>query len=220
MNSPRDLRRRIKSVSGTAQITKAMQMVAASKMRKAQLAATTSAPFARLLYRIQRSATARTRDFSHPLLDGASGPQARDHPGRRRQGALRGAEHERVPGRVAVRSGLDGLHHRRTQGRAVRRADPPAAGRRVPLRRLADLRRGPGDRRVRPRPVPEGGGGRGADRRDAVHQHADAGAGDDRVPADRQIRACKVPVGVGGGGLGGSSRHRVRAERPKRCWGI
>ena len=68
MNSPRDLRRRIKSVSGTAQITKAMQMVAASKMRKAQLAATTSAPFARLLYRIQRSATARTRDFSHPLL--------------------------------------------------------------------------------------------------------------------------------------------------------
>ena len=39
MNSPRDLRRRIKSVSGTAQITKAMQMVAASKMRKAQQAA-------------------------------------------------------------------------------------------------------------------------------------------------------------------------------------
>ncbi len=53
MSSPRDLRRRIKSVSGTAQITKAMQMVAASKMRKAQLAATASTPFARLLYRIQ-----------------------------------------------------------------------------------------------------------------------------------------------------------------------
>ena len=41
MNSPRDLRRRIKSISGTAQITKAMQMVAASKMRKAQQAALT-----------------------------------------------------------------------------------------------------------------------------------------------------------------------------------
>jgi F-type H+-transporting ATPase subunit gamma len=68
MSSPRDLRRRIKSVSGTAQITKAMQMVAASKMRKAQQAATDSAPFARLLYRIQRSATSRTRDFGHPLL--------------------------------------------------------------------------------------------------------------------------------------------------------
>ncbi len=68
MNSPRDLRRRIKSVSGTAQITKAMQMVAASKMRKAQLAATQSAPFARLLYRIQLSATSRMREFSDPLL--------------------------------------------------------------------------------------------------------------------------------------------------------
>jgi F-type H+-transporting ATPase subunit gamma len=69
MNSPRDLRRRIKSVRGTAQITKAMQMVAASKMRKAQQAALAAAPFARLLYRIQRSATARTHEFAHPLLE-------------------------------------------------------------------------------------------------------------------------------------------------------
>jgi len=70
MNSPRDLRRRIKSISGTAQITKAMQMVAASKMRKAQQAALDSRPFARLLYRIQRSATAHAHGFNHPLLDG------------------------------------------------------------------------------------------------------------------------------------------------------
>ena len=69
MNSPRDLRRRIKSVSGTAQITKAMQMVAASKMRKAQQAAVSAAPFAQLLYRIQRSATARLTEFTHPLLE-------------------------------------------------------------------------------------------------------------------------------------------------------
>ena len=69
MNSPRDLRRRIKSISGTAQITKAMQMVAASKMRKAQQAAIASAPFARLLYRIQRAATTRVTDFQHPLLE-------------------------------------------------------------------------------------------------------------------------------------------------------
>ncbi len=69
MNSPRDLRRRIKSVSGTAQITKAMQMVAASKMRKAQEAAIAATPFARLLYRIQRSATARQKTLAHPLLD-------------------------------------------------------------------------------------------------------------------------------------------------------
>jgi F-type H+-transporting ATPase subunit gamma len=69
MTSPRELRRRIKSISGTAQITKAMQMVAASKMRKAQEAAIAAAPFAQRLYRIQRSATTRTVDFHHPLLE-------------------------------------------------------------------------------------------------------------------------------------------------------
>jgi F-type H+-transporting ATPase subunit gamma len=69
MHSPRDLRRRIKSISSTAQITKAMQMVAASKMRKAQEAALVGRPFVRLLYRIQREATTRMRDFSHPLLE-------------------------------------------------------------------------------------------------------------------------------------------------------
>ena len=69
MHSARDLRRRIKSIGGTAQITKAMQMVAASKMRKAQHAATATRPFARLLYRIQRDATANAGDFMHPLLE-------------------------------------------------------------------------------------------------------------------------------------------------------
>ena len=69
MNSPRDLRRRIKSISGTAQITKAMQMVAASKMRKAQQAATDARAFAQLLYRIQRSAITLAPGFSHPLLE-------------------------------------------------------------------------------------------------------------------------------------------------------
>jgi F-type H+-transporting ATPase subunit gamma len=69
MNSPRDLRRRIKSISGTAQITKAMQMVAASKMRKAQQAASDARTFARMLYRMQRRATSRALAFSHPLLE-------------------------------------------------------------------------------------------------------------------------------------------------------
>ena len=69
MNSPRDLRRRIRSISGTAQITRAMQMVAASKMRKAQQAAIDAQAFARLLYRIQRSAIRHAPGFDHPLLD-------------------------------------------------------------------------------------------------------------------------------------------------------
>jgi len=68
MLSPRELRRRIKSITSTAQITRAMEMVASSKMRKAQQNALMTRPFARLLYRIQRHATTRARQFTHPLL--------------------------------------------------------------------------------------------------------------------------------------------------------
>jgi F-type H+-transporting ATPase subunit gamma len=69
MNSPRDLRRRIRSISSTAQITKAMQMVAASKMRRAQESALAGRPFVRMIYRIQREATSRLNEFKHPLLE-------------------------------------------------------------------------------------------------------------------------------------------------------
>jgi F-type H+-transporting ATPase subunit gamma len=69
MLSPRELRRRIKSITGTAQITRAMQMVAASKMRKAQQSTLMTRPFAQLMYRIQRYATTRTHEFTHPLLE-------------------------------------------------------------------------------------------------------------------------------------------------------
>src|SRR5439155_18539117 len=68
MASARELRRRIRSISSTAQITRAMQMVAASRMRKAQQAAIEVRPFVRLLYRIERKATTRAIDFKHPLL--------------------------------------------------------------------------------------------------------------------------------------------------------
>lgn len=69
MPSTRDIRRRIKSVKNTAQITKAMQMVASAKMRKAQQATLMTRPFAQLLYRIQRRAATHARDFTHPLLE-------------------------------------------------------------------------------------------------------------------------------------------------------
>ena len=46
-----------------------MQMVAASKMRKAQQAALEVRPFVQLIYRIQRIATTRPIEFSHPLLE-------------------------------------------------------------------------------------------------------------------------------------------------------
>ena len=68
MAGSREIRRRIRSISSTAQITKAMQMVAASKMRKAQQAAINVRPFSQLLYSIQRTAATRATDFKHPLL--------------------------------------------------------------------------------------------------------------------------------------------------------
>jgi F-type H+-transporting ATPase subunit gamma len=68
MASTREIRRRIRSIGSTAQITKAMQMVAASKMRKAQQAAVAVRPFIRMLYRIQRTAATQAIDFKHPLL--------------------------------------------------------------------------------------------------------------------------------------------------------
>src|SRR5690242_4440002 len=68
MPSTRDIRRRIKSVKNTAQITKAMQMVAAAKMRKAQQAALLGRPYAELLNQIMSEAVKRTVGFDHPLL--------------------------------------------------------------------------------------------------------------------------------------------------------
>lgn len=69
MASARELRRRIRSIASTSQITKAMQMVAASKMRRAQQLAIDVRPFVQMLYRIQRVATTQHVDFTHPLLE-------------------------------------------------------------------------------------------------------------------------------------------------------
>ena len=69
MPSTRDIRRRIKSVKSTAQITKAMQMVASSKMRKAQLAALAGRRFAILMNKMLVSAGKSSQDFAHPLME-------------------------------------------------------------------------------------------------------------------------------------------------------
>ena len=69
MPSTRDIRRRIKSVKNTAQITKAMQMVASSKMRKAQLAALAGRPYAILMNQVIVSASKDSQDFVHPLME-------------------------------------------------------------------------------------------------------------------------------------------------------
>jgi len=69
MPSTRDIRRRIKSVKNTAQITKAMQMVAASKMRKAQQSALAGRPYATLMNEVLAEVTYHAGDFTHPLME-------------------------------------------------------------------------------------------------------------------------------------------------------
>ncbi len=73
MPSTRDIRRRIKSVKNTAQITKAMQMVASSKMRKAQLAALAGRPYATLMNDVLSAVTEGAGEFTHPLMEDRGG---------------------------------------------------------------------------------------------------------------------------------------------------
>src|SRR5437868_12046850 len=69
MANTQDIRRRIKSIRNTAQITKAMQMVAASKMRKAQQHALAGRPYAALMNKVLVSLQKRTDPTLHPLLE-------------------------------------------------------------------------------------------------------------------------------------------------------
>jgi F-type H+-transporting ATPase subunit gamma len=63
-----DMRRRIRAVKSTQQITKAMKMVAASKLRRAQEKVVATRPFAREARRVLESIAARVDQTMHPLL--------------------------------------------------------------------------------------------------------------------------------------------------------
>ena len=68
MASTRDIRRRIRSIKNTAQITKAMQMVAASKMRKAQQSALSGRPYATLMNDVLGAVIGHAGDFTKASL--------------------------------------------------------------------------------------------------------------------------------------------------------
>src|SRR5579864_8456438 len=68
MASRRQLRRRIRSITNTAQITKAMQMVAASRMRRAQARVAAARPYAEHIGAIVADVSGRSGAESHPLL--------------------------------------------------------------------------------------------------------------------------------------------------------
>jgi F-type H+-transporting ATPase subunit gamma len=70
MPSLLDMRRRIKSVKNTQQITKAMKMVAAAKLKRAQDRVTAARPYAEKMSEVLGGLSERIgEDFSHPLLD-------------------------------------------------------------------------------------------------------------------------------------------------------
>ena len=64
-----DIRRRLRSVKSTQQITKAMKMVAAAKLRRAQERVVGARPYAALLGNVLASVRAHAGDVAHPLLE-------------------------------------------------------------------------------------------------------------------------------------------------------
>jgi F-type H+-transporting ATPase subunit gamma len=68
MPSLLDLRRRIRAVKSTQQITKAMKMISASKLRRAQDRVVGARPFALQMQRVLNSLASRVDPSSHPLL--------------------------------------------------------------------------------------------------------------------------------------------------------
>src|SRR4051795_8304160 len=73
-----DLRRRVRAVKNTQQITKAMKMVAASKLRRAQERIMGARPYAVQMQRVLRSVATRVDPSIHPLLVAReAGPESR-----------------------------------------------------------------------------------------------------------------------------------------------
>ena len=68
MATARDIKRRIKSVKNTQQITKAMQMVAASKMRRAQIQVVEARPYAEKIREILSHLSERYPEYRHPFI--------------------------------------------------------------------------------------------------------------------------------------------------------
>ena len=73
MPSTRDIRRRIKSVKNTSQITKAMEKVAQAKMAKAQQAAISGRSYADLMNRVLAEVVTHAGDFDHPFMENRGG---------------------------------------------------------------------------------------------------------------------------------------------------
>ena len=215
MPSLLDLRRRIRAVKSTQQITKAMKMISASKLRRAQERVVGARPFALQMQRVLNSVASRVDSSTHPSVGGAGagtrceGAADRGHG---RQGALRRVQHQhhqgrqqlhRLRGQRRTRGGGHRIQSRVGAGRPQRPRLLQAARVRSRLRGSRHLSEGAlrrraadcagGDRRVHHRPRWQGlhrvqrvQVGDAAARRDRAAAADPDGVGRGRWPRERQ----------------------------------
>ena len=90
--STKDIKNRIRSMESTRQITKAMEMVAASKLRHAQAQVLSSRPYFEILYATIQDIVAHNNDVSSPYLTERKGNKHRccepQYPGSWRKGTM------------------------------------------------------------------------------------------------------------------------------------
>ena len=95
MASSKEIRTKIKSVQGTRKITKAMEMVAAAKMRKAQERMRMARPYADKIRNIAAHLARANPEYRHPFLIPREQPAAcRHHHRHHRQGVVRRPQHQ------------------------------------------------------------------------------------------------------------------------------
>lgn len=76
MASLRDIRSRIRSIRNTQKITKAMQVVAATRLRRAQGAVQAARPYAEKMMEVLETTSARASEYRHPFLERREGGRA------------------------------------------------------------------------------------------------------------------------------------------------
>ena len=76
MPSLRDVRRRIRSFQNTQKITKAMQVVSATRLRRAQAAVTAARPYAEKMVEVLQTTAERATEYRHPYLENREGDRA------------------------------------------------------------------------------------------------------------------------------------------------
>jgi hypothetical protein len=111
MAAGKEIRGKIKSVENTKKITKAMEMVAASKMRKAQERMRAARPYAEKVRNIAANLGKANPEYVHPFMRTERRQEGRRDRGDHRQGPVRRHEHQRAARRdhQAARAAGEGV---------------------------------------------------------------------------------------------------------------